>query len=85
MMDEPRKNKEVCWVQFTANGLPKLILFKPTVSNKGNYNALPHNYGCSFQSTQPELVFQAEVEGLTGSGKCFTSRELEEQMKAKGK
>jgi len=30
-------------------------------------------------------VFQAEVEGLTGSGKCFTSGELEEQMKAKGK
>jgi hypothetical protein len=48
MMDKPRKKKEVCWVQITVNGLPKLILSKPTVENKENYNVLPHNYGYSF-------------------------------------
>jgi hypothetical protein len=48
MVDKPRKKKEVCWEQFTVNGLPKMILSKPTVENKENYNVLPHNYGYSF-------------------------------------
>jgi len=30
-------------------------------------------------------VFQAEVRGLTRSGRCFTLKELEKQNKAKGK
>ena len=85
MMDKPRKKKEVRWVQITVNGLPKLILSKPTVENKENYNVLPHNYGYSFQSTKPTPFFQTEVRGLTRNEICFTSKELEKQRKAKGK
>jgi len=44
------KGKEVCQVQFTTDGLPILILSKPVVTYKGDYNALPHNYGYSFKS-----------------------------------
>jgi len=85
VVDESRKNREVCRVQFTTNGLPKLVLFKPTVSNKGNYNALPYNYRWSFQSMQSAPVFQAEVRVLTRSEKCFTPEELKEQRKANWK
>jgi hypothetical protein len=84
MLDESRKNKEVCWMQFTISGMPKLVLSKPIVTNKGNYNALTYNYGCSFHSTQPTPVFQAEVGGLTCNGRCFTLEEFEKQRKAKG-
>jgi hypothetical protein len=52
---------------------------------KGNYDALPHDYGCSFKSTQQLPIFQAEIRGLTRSGRCFTPEELEKQRKAKGK
>jgi hypothetical protein len=34
---------------------------------------------------QSSHVFQTEVRGLTCSGKCFTSEELEKQRKMKGK
>jgi hypothetical protein len=50
MIDETSINKEVCQVKFTIEGLPKLIIWKPTVASKENYSALPHNYGYSSQS-----------------------------------
>ena len=77
-------NKEVCRVQFVTGKPPKLILFKPVVAHEGNYNALPHDYGCSFKSTHQPPIFQAEIGGLTRSGRCFTPEELEKQRKAKG-
>jgi len=83
MMEAP--NKEVLRVQFTAGGPPKLILSKPIKTHKGDFNALPHNYGYSFQGTQQPPVFQAEVGGLTRNGRCFTLKELKKQRKAKGK
>jgi hypothetical protein len=83
MMEAP--NKEVCRVQFVTRKPPKLVLSKPVVAHKGNYNALPHDYGCSFKSTQHLPVFQVEIRGLTRSGRCFTPEELEKQRKAKGK
>ena len=83
MMEAP--NKEVCRVQFTTGRPPKLVLSKPVVAHKGNYSALPHDYGYSFKSTQQPPVFQAEIRGLTRSGRCFTLEELEKQRKTKGK
>jgi len=50
MMEAP--NKKVCRVQFVIGKPPKLVLSKPVVAHKGSYNALPHDYGCSFKSTQ---------------------------------
>jgi hypothetical protein len=83
MMEAP--NKEVCRVQFVTGKPPKLVLSKPLVAHKGSYNALHHDYGCSFKSTQQPPIFQAEIGGLTHSGRCFTPEELEKQRKAKGK
>ncbi|XP_011008751.1 PREDICTED: uncharacterized protein LOC105114041 [Populus euphratica] len=83
MMEAP--NKEVCRVQFTTERPPKLILTKPIVAQKGDYNVLPHDYGYSFESTQSPPIFQAEIGGLTRSGRSFTPEELEKQRKAKGK
>jgi hypothetical protein len=40
MVDEPSRNKEVYRVQFTIEGLPKLILSKPIVAGKRNYTTL---------------------------------------------
>lgn len=48
MMGLSGKNKEVCQVQFTVDGLPKLIMSKPIVAYKGDYSALPYNYGNFF-------------------------------------
>jgi hypothetical protein len=78
-------NKEACRVQFVTGKPPKLALSKPVVAHKGSYNALPHDYGCSFKSTQQLPIFQTEIGGLTRSGRCFTLEELEKQRKAKGK
>jgi len=83
MMEAP--NKEVCRVEFTTGRPPKLVLSKPVVEHKGNYSALPYDYGYSFKSTQQPPIFQAEIGGLTRSGRCFTPEELEKQRKAKGK
>ena len=83
MMEAP--NKKVCRVQFITRKPPKLVLSKPVVAHKGNYIALPHDYGCSFKSTQQPPIFQAEIRGLTRSGRCFTPEELEKQRKDKGK
>jgi hypothetical protein len=78
-------NKEVCQVEFTIGRPPKLVLSKPVVEHKGNYSALPHDSGYSFKSTQQPPIFQAEIGGLTRSGRCFTPEKLEKQRKAKGK
>ena len=78
-------NKEVYRVQFVTGKPPKLVLSKLIVTHKGSYNALAHDYRCSFKSTQQQLIFQVEIEGLTHSGRCFTPKELEKQRKAKGK
>jgi len=83
MMEAP--NKEVCRVQFVTGKPPKLVLSKPLVAHRGSYNALPHDYGCSFKSTQQPPIFQAEIRELTRSGRCFTLEELEKRRKAKGK
>jgi len=48
IIDVSSKSKEVCQVQFTRDGLPKLILSKPIVAHKGDYSALPYNYGNFF-------------------------------------
>ena len=74
MMEAP--NKEVCRVQFVTGKPHKLVLSKPVVPHKGSYNALPHDYGCSFKSTQQPSIFQTEIEGLTHSSSCFTPKEL---------
>jgi hypothetical protein len=69
VVDEPSKNKKVCHVQFTADGLFKLILSKPKVTSNGNYNAFLYNYRYSIQSTELIYVFQVEIKGLTHSGR----------------
>jgi hypothetical protein len=48
IIDVSSKSKEVCRVQFTRDGLPKLIMSKPIVAHKGDYSALPYNYGNFF-------------------------------------
>lgn len=39
MLDESNKNKEVCRMQFTIGGLPKLVFSKPIMALNGNYSA----------------------------------------------
>lgn len=69
VVDEPSKNKKVCHVQFTVDGLFKLILSKPKVISNGNYNAFIYNYEYSIQSTKLVYFFQVEIKGLTHSGR----------------
>jgi hypothetical protein len=77
--------EEVCRYQPTERGPPKMILTKPSITASGNYNALPYNYGYSFCNPSLTPVFNAEVGGLTRSGRCFTPEELENHKKDKGK
>ena len=77
--------EEVCRYQPTEGGPPKMILTKPPNTANGNYNDLPYNYGYSFCGPSPTPVFNAEVRGLTRSGRCFTPEELENHKKDKGK
>jgi hypothetical protein len=44
MMECRDKPSEVCRVQTTTNGLPKLILTKPSFTKK-DHSAMPYNYG----------------------------------------
>jgi len=81
MMEGQDKMTEVCRVQPIANGLPKLILVKPSYI-KGNHNVMPYNYGWASNIQAPLPLFQTEISGLTWSGRCFTPEEL---RKAKGK
>ena len=69
MTDMP--GRDVCQIQLTLEGPPKLIFSKLTVTHKENYNAIPYNYGHSFQGTGRPLVLP-EIAGLTRSGRCFT-------------
>ena len=62
-------NKEVCRVQFTSGGPPRLILSRPSMTHKEDYNIMPYNYGHS-----PILL--PKIGGLTRNGRCFTPEEL---------
>ena len=73
---------EVCRLQPTVGGPPKLILTRPVCINSGSYGTMPYNYGYSFN---PIPIIHPEIGGLTRSGRCFTPEELERQRKAKGK
>jgi hypothetical protein len=77
--------EEVCRYQPTERGPPKMILTMPPSTISGNYNALPYNYGYSFCNPSLTPVFNAEVGGLTRSGRCFTPEELKNHKKDKGK
>ncbi|XP_034899372.1 uncharacterized protein [Populus alba] len=79
------ENKEKCRIQSTANGLSKLVLTKPLMANKANYEAMPGDYGYTSNIESPLPLFQAEISGITRSGRYFTPEELEKQRKAKGK
>jgi hypothetical protein len=81
MMEGQDKLLEVCRVQTTANGLPKLILTKPSFT-KRDHSAMPYNYGYTSNIQAPLPLFHTEISGLTRSGRCFT---LEELKRAKGK
>lgn len=73
---------EVCKVQPTVNGPPKLILIKPSYANKRDHNAMPYNYSNTSNIQTTVYLFQTEISELTRSGRCFTPKEL---RKAKGK
>jgi len=82
MMEGRDKSSEVCRVQTTANGLPKLILTKLKPSfTKRDHSAMPYNYGYTSNIQAPLLLFHTEIGGLTRSGYCFMPKELK---RAKG-
>lgn len=81
VMESQEKQLEVCRVQPIVNGLPKLILTKPSCANKINHNAMPYNYNCTSNIKTYVPLFQTKISGLTQSGRCFTPKEL---RKAKG-
>jgi hypothetical protein len=81
MMEGRDKSSEVCGVQTTANGLPKLILTKPSFT-KRDHSAMPYNYGYTSNIQAPLPLLHTEISGLTWSDCCFT---LEELKRAKGK
>ncbi|XP_061965260.1 uncharacterized protein LOC133689413 [Populus nigra] len=85
MIGRQEKKVEVCRLQPTMGGPPKLILTKPVCTNSGSYGTMPYNYGYSFNIKDPTPIFHTEIGGLTRSGRCFTPEELERQRKAKGK
>jgi len=45
---------------------------------------MPGDYGYTSNIETPLSLFQNEISGLTRSGRCFTSEELEKQRKGKG-
>jgi len=81
MMEVRDKMSELCMVQPTTNGPPKLILAKPSYT-KGDHKAIPCNYGYVSNIRAPLPLFQTEINGLTRSDWCFTPEEL---RKEKGK
>jgi len=85
MIGHREKKVEVCRLQPTVGGPPKLILTKPICTNSGSYGTMPYNYGYCFNIKSPTPIFHTEISGLTQSGRCFTPEELERQRKAKGK
>ena len=70
------KKTEVCRLQPTMGGPPKLILTKPICTNSESYGTMPYNYGYSFNIKNPTPIFHPEIDGLTRSGQCFTPEEL---------
>lgn len=74
-----RGKLEVCKIQPTRNGPPKLILTRLAFTHNKNYSTLLYNYEGSF------LFLETEIGILTQSGRCFTLEELKKQQKAKGK
>ena len=74
---------EKCRIQSTASGLSRLVLYKPSNAKEVDYKATPGNYVVT--SNSEAFSFQAEIGGLTRSGRCFTPEELANQRKAKGK
>ena len=76
---------EVCRLQPTMGGLPKLILTKFVCTNNRSYIIMPYNYWYSFNNKSLALIFQAEISGLTQRGWCFTLEKLERHKKTKGK
>ena len=60
-----------------------MVLYKPSYAKEADYRATPGNYVATSNDEAP--FFQAEIDGLTRSGRCFTPEELEKQRKAKGK
>ncbi|XP_034908128.2 uncharacterized protein [Populus alba] len=85
MIGHQETKMEVCRLQPTVGGPPKLILTKPVCANSESYGSMPYNYGYSFNIKNPTPIFHPEIGGLTRSGRCFTPEELERQRKAKGK
>ena len=85
MIGHQETKMEVCRLQPTVGGPPKLILTKPVCTNSESYGSMPYNYGYSFNIKNPTPIFHPEIGGLTRSGRCFTPEELERQRKAKGK
>ncbi|KAJ6884344.1 hypothetical protein NC652_031366 [Populus alba x Populus x berolinensis] len=83
MIGHQETKMEVCRLQPTVGGPPKLILTKPVCTNSESYGSMP--YGYSFNIKNPTPIFHPEIGGLTRSGRCFTPEELERQRKAKGK
>jgi hypothetical protein len=56
MMEGRDKSSEVCRVQTIANGLPKLILTKPSFT-KRDHSAMLYNYGYTSNIQAPFLYF----------------------------
>ena len=81
MMEGRDKLLKVCRVQTTANGLPKLILTKPSFT-KRDHSAMLYNYGYTSNIQAPLPLFHTKISGLTRSGCCFMPEELK---RAKGK
>jgi len=76
MMEGQKRLSKVYRVQPTTNGPSKLILAKPSCTNKRDHNAMPYNYDYTSNIRAPFPLFQAEISGLTRSGWCFTPEEL---------
>jgi hypothetical protein len=71
------ENQGKCRVQSTANRLSKLVLTKPSYTNKVDYGVMPGDYGYTSNIKTPLPLFRTEISGLTRSGRCFTPEELE--------
>ena len=59
------ENQGKCRVQSTANGLSKLVLFKPSYANKVDYEVMPGDYGYTSNIKTHLPLFLTEISGLT--------------------
>ena len=76
---------EKCKIQSIANGLSKLVLTKPSYTNKTDHRLMPDIYEYTSNVEVVLPLFQTEISRLTRSERCFTTEELEKQKNAKGK